>query len=77
LELGIQLAIHNNRGVTTRDPLEGGEQERAIARKYREYSKATSIEWPRTSALLERIARSFEDDAKVYDSDAQLTDWSY
>lgn len=77
LELGIQLAVHNNRGVTTRDPLEGGEQERGIARKYREYSKTTSIEWPRTSALLERIAKSFEDDAKIYDSDAQLTDWSY
>lgn len=77
LELGIQLAIHNSRGVTTRDPLEGGEQERVIARKYRGYSKATSVEWPRTSALLERIAKSFEDDAKIYDSDAQLTDWSY
>jgi transcriptional regulator with XRE-family HTH domain len=77
LELGIQVAIHNSRGVTTRDPLEGGEQERAIAQKFRAYSKSISIDWPRTSALLERIARSFEDDAKIHDNDAQLTDWSY
>ena len=77
LELGIELAIHNSRGVTKRDPLEGGEQERAIAQKYRGYSKAMSIDWPRTSALFERIARSFEDSAKIYDTDAQLTDWSY
>lgn len=77
LELGLQIAIHNNRGMTSRGPFEGGQQERLIANQYRGYSKATALDWPRTSALLENIARSFEDDAKMFDNNAVHTDWTF
>jgi hypothetical protein len=76
IETGVMLGIHNNRGGTWRGLTDGGAQERAIASRYREYAKATELEWPRTSALLEQIARSYEEEGHQHDQRAERTDWS-
>ena len=75
LETGIIVGVHNRRGITMRRPLEGGAQERDLAANYRRYSKAVALEWPRTSALLEKIARSFEEDGRCEDEAAEQREW--
>jgi hypothetical protein len=77
IETGILIAIHNNRGVTSRALFDGGGQERGVAQKYRTWADALKLDWPRTSSLLEGIARSFEDDAQKHDEHAEHTDWEY
>lgn len=76
LQTGVMLGIHNNRGGTWRGLTDGGAQERSIASRYHEYAKATELEWPRTSALLEQIARSYEEEGQRHDQRAERTDWS-
>lgn len=75
LETGLSIGLYNRRGATTRSPGDGGEQERGLVKRYREFSAATALEWPRTSAVLERIARNYEQDAKWHDDDAERMDW--
>lgn len=75
LEVGVAIGVHNRRGVTTRRPTDGGAQERDLVDRYRAWAKATALEWPRTSATLERIARSYEEDARWHDDDAERLDW--
>jgi len=76
LESGIIVGILNNRGVTRRGLLDGGAQERAIAQRYRTWAKALALNWPRTAALLDRIAQNFEESAQWHDQNAERTDWA-
>jgi hypothetical protein len=76
LESGIIVGILNNRGVTQRGLLDGGTQERAIAQRYRTWAKAVALNWPRTAALLDRIAQNFEESAQWHDQNAERTDWA-
>jgi hypothetical protein len=76
MELGILVGIQNNQGVTRRGLLDGGVQERSIAKQYREWAKVTELEWTRTSALLERVARTYEEYGRLHDQHAERTDWS-
>ena len=75
LETGILVGVYNRRGVTMRSPLDGGAQERDLATNYRRCSKAVALEWSRTSALLEKIARSFEDVGRHEDEAAEQREW--
>ena len=75
LETGFDMGLRNRRGVTTRLPTDGGVQERDLVERFRGYAKATALDWPRTSAVLERIARGYEDDARWHDDDAERLDW--
>ena len=77
VEKGMLIAIHNNRGVTSRGLFDGGDQERGVAHKYHAWSDGLKLEWPRTSSLLERIARSFEAHAQMHDEHTEQTDWEY
>lgn len=77
IELGLSIALHNERGVTTRLPLDGGKQERDIANNYRRLADRIKFNWPHTASVLERIAASFEDTARHFDENAEHTDWSY
>ena len=76
LETGFAIGVHNRRGMTSRLPGDGGAQERDLVEYYRGFSKATALEWPRTSATLERIAQSYEEDARWQDEDAERFDWN-
>ena len=75
LETGVMIGKSNRRGVTTRAVGAGGEQERKLAQRYREWSKAAAFDWPRTSAILENLAKSYDHEAKVHDHDAERLDW--
>ena len=74
LEEGFRVEVYNSRGVTTRGPIDGGQQERDLAAKYRRYALHSSTLWPRTAALLNAISKSYERDAIRHDLDADLTE---
>ena len=75
LEEGILGGRHNLRGPTWRPMGEGGDLERDLARSYRQWSRATRLEWPRTSALLERIALTYDEHGRWEDGRAERLDW--
>lgn len=72
LETGLEIEVFNSRGVTTRGPVEGGRQEHELAERYAGYAAAIGGRWPRTTALLRRIAGVFEADARQEDAKAEL-----
>jgi hypothetical protein len=75
LEQGLEIGVYNRRGVTVRIPHDDGCQERALAERYRRDAKALQYDWPRTAACLDRIAASYEADAKREDLSAEQQDW--
>jgi transcriptional regulator with XRE-family HTH domain len=75
IESGLMIGVHNNRGVTSRGMLDGGAQERGIAKRYNEWAESTKLEYPRTSAMLREIARSYENHARDFDDEAERNDW--
>lgn len=74
LERGIAIATSNSRGVTMREPTAGGDQERALAARYRDHAERVAHRWPRTAAMLRMIADGFEADARREDIDAEYTE---
>ncbi len=71
VEEGLETQVFNSRGVTTRAPEAGGEQERELAAKYLEWAKAFCDGWPRAAAVLRHIASTYEHQAKRFDAEAE------
>lgn len=71
LETGIHLGVVNGRGVTSRGVYDGGAQEWALAKKYREWERETAGHWRRTSRLLRQLAENYERDARREDAEAK------
>lgn len=69
IDHGMEIERFNMRGVHWRGIGEGGGQERALAATYRTWAEQTSS--PRTTALLERIARGWDADADREDIRAE------
>lgn len=72
LESGIHLGVVNGRGVTSRGVFDGGAQERALAKRYREWESQTAGRWRRTNRLLRQLAETYERDARREDAEAKL-----
>ncbi len=72
IELGIEIAEHNARGVTWRNPTAGGEQERQIMNRYLDQARRVQLKWPRTARMLRRIAQSYASEAQMNDRDAEM-----
>jgi excisionase family DNA binding protein len=72
LATGFHVGIINSRGVTSRSPYDGGQQERNLADKYAGWAKATAARWPRTSRILRGLAESYERDAQREDARAEV-----
>jgi transcriptional regulator with XRE-family HTH domain len=72
LETGFYVGTRNKRGVTTRGMFDGGGLERDEASYYRRNAKALRLVWPRTAAILETIAKSYEADARSHDLDVEM-----
>lgn len=72
LESGVLIGRLNSRGVTSRGAYDGGQQERALAAQYREWSAAVRARWPRTARILRDIASSYDRDAHREDVRAEL-----
>jgi hypothetical protein len=71
IEKGIETEVANSRGVTSRGVFEGGDQERALAQQYRAWAETVQTRWPRTAAMLRRIAEHYEWEARLHDDDAE------
>lgn len=69
---GFVMGVHNRRGMTSRDPRDGGQQERDLADCYAGYASRAEIEAPFTASLLRRLAEGYRHDAKRHDQDAAL-----
>lgn len=67
---GISETLYNRRGVTTRSVTEGGTQERELAEDYRARSRKFR-DSPRTAAIFNSLAKSYEHEATVQDRDAE------
>jgi len=70
IEKGVHIGQMNARGVTTRDPFEGGKQERLLAQQLRE-DAAKLDSWPRTRGVLIALAESWEHWAQREDTEAE------
>lgn len=75
VERGFYLGLVNKRGVTWRRPTDGGVQERERAQHYRRLSRDLRLEWPRTSAVLEQLAKHYSRDGDDSDADADQSQW--
>lgn len=71
IETGVYLGIVNSRGVTTRSPGDGGQQERNLVDKYQDQSASCRERWPRTARVLRDVAQSYESDARRQDRNAE------
>lgn len=71
VETGIATSRFNQRGAFSKGLYDGGKQERALANQYRDWADVTR-KWPRTSALLRRIADDWAHHAARADSEAEL-----
>lgn len=73
IERGLRTQIFNNRGVTTRMPTDGGEQERTLAEQYQNDARQIGDRWSRTAAVLRELAEHYRRDAREQDQRAELT----
>ena len=71
IEVGIMISRFNQRGSFRKELFDGGNQERGIAKQYHDWA-AAARNWPRTKALLERIAEDWDRQAKRADTEARL-----
>ena len=74
MEMGIEIGIYNQRGVVTKSLGEGGKQERELAERYNQFAEALKLKWPRTAAMLRRIAQGYIREASIEDLRSELDD---
>ena len=68
---GAHTGVYNSRGVHWRG--EGGNQERELAQKYREWGKALQVSHPFVAArLLMGLAKTYDNEASREDTEAQI-----
>ena len=72
LEQGFEIAVRNNRGVVWKSLTEGGAQERKLAEWYTGFAVAIRNRWPRTAAMLGRIANTYRVEAERKDQEVEL-----
>jgi hypothetical protein len=70
VERGVFTERFNMRGMYSKSLYEGGLQERALAQKNRHWASLCA-QWPRTSAMLSRIAQDWDMQAKQEDDRAR------
>lgn len=68
---GFITGVCNSRGVSSRRPYDGGDQEREIANKFRTFGAAWEDQKPNLAVMIENIAKSFEHDSRHYDENAR------
>jgi hypothetical protein len=71
---GLTTGIFNSRGVHARNPMAGGEPERAIAARYNGFADALAGTHPRASNVARAIAVDYERFAAREDGEAQQRD---
>lgn len=72
LREGFEIGVRNARGVTMRNPYDGGAQERQLADRFREAADRYSLTHPRLAASIRNIAAEYDWEAKREDDQAAL-----
>ena len=67
---GMRIGVYNSRGVHWRG--EGGNQERELAEKYRNWSRQLAFEYPYVANLVAQIATQYDHEAAWEDSEAAV-----
>jgi hypothetical protein len=67
---GLQIALYNSRSVHARG--ERGEEERALAEKYRNWSRKLAFEFPYVANLVEGIVARYDHEAEWEISEAAI-----
>ncbi len=75
IESGLAMGERNKRGMTVRDPRDGGEQERELQAAYAGWAKCLRLAAPRAAKVLDQLARFYDADAKREDDQAKRLDW--
>lgn len=70
VDAGLSMAVRNRRGVFRRGLTEGGAQERELAASHRQAARRFG-QWPRTAAIFDGLARTYEHEAVVEDREAE------
>ena len=68
---GFEIGARNNRGFQHRE--EGGNQDRQLAARYRGWARELVHEFPYVGSVVERIAASYEDEAKWWDDQENVS----
>ena len=71
VERELAIRLYNRRGVTARDPQDGGKQERELAERYRARAAGFSDGWPQTAAVLRQLAERYDTDAREEENRAE------
>ena len=72
IEFALKIGRKNSRGVTSRHPYAGGDQERKLAQEYKSDAKKIQLISPRTAGILRAIAKSYESEAKREDQAVEI-----
>ena len=75
IERGIEVGVANRRGAHARSIEDGGGQERTIAARYRGWAEALALSWPRTAAVLGRIADHYGQVGEFHDRRSEQIGW--
>jgi addiction module HigA family antidote len=70
IAIGMRVAVYNSRGAHARG--EGGDQEREIAEKFRNWARQLVFSYPYVANLIEQIASGYEQDAMREDSETAV-----
>ncbi|MGC4054933.1 MAG: HigA family addiction module antitoxin [Paludibaculum sp.] len=65
---GVHMGVYNSRGAHA--CVDGGDQEWALAEKYRNWARKLGFEYPYVASVVESIARTYEHEATREDSEA-------
>ncbi|HBY61473.1 MAG TPA: hypothetical protein DEH78_16755 [Solibacterales bacterium] len=68
IKQGVHMGVYNSRGAHWRG--EGGGQERALAEKYRNWSRKLAFEFPYVAGVVRSIAETYDREASREDSEA-------
>ncbi len=71
IELGMVVGLRNQRGVVGRDLFEGGKQERELYKKFEGWAKQLTHTFPRTSNVLQKLAKGYSVDALEEDREVE------
>ena len=67
IEHGLARGISNLRGVHSRGLMDGGNDERELADRYREQADIVGDRWPRTARVLRLVADSYDSHGRIHD----------
>lgn len=68
----FRTEIFNSRGLTSRNPYDGGQQERALASYFDQMGKRIQAKYPKTASVLFSLAQHYQIDAQREDDNAYL-----